>query len=252
MTIEIDDGTERITSTGPYSKERFPGFWTFGGPFLPMSVSEMPSSSFYRGAIDDILCLDETNKYTTPYMIYTPELQMTLTEPLPVCTPASISFRMQYSQKGVEYKVWDKSRSVWVPVSKVGDGGEVQFGEAEAFIGRNEFQVVARELATGCESVLDTIIVAEVESVCTSLTEVQPVRGLRVYPVPANEMIFFESEIQIDEIKIFDTAGKCIDTACPGRNYFEMAVGSYSPSIYYYHLKRADNIILTGRFIVAE
>ncbi len=76
MTLEIDDGVEKITSAGPYSKEKFSGYWTFGGVSLPASVAEMPSSIYFMGAIDDILCLDEANQYTTPYIIRQPKLEI--------------------------------------------------------------------------------------------------------------------------------------------------------------------------------
>ncbi len=67
----------------------------------------------------------------------------------------------------------------------------VQFGNAEVVMGNNEFQIVARNLATGCETVLDTVIVVKVSSVCTLLPENQDEAGLKVYPVPARDIALF-------------------------------------------------------------
>ena len=167
MILEMDDGAEKITSSGTAMKEIFEGYWTFGGPLLTAGVSDMPASKYFNGAIDDILCLDEANEYTTPYMVRQPMLNVSLTDALPSCVPASISFGIPFSQKGVSYRVWDRIRSLWAPVTAVGDGGDVQFGGAEVVLGSNEFAIIARDMSTGCETVLDTVITVEAWSVCT-------------------------------------------------------------------------------------
>lgn len=250
MTLEIDDGVEKITSAGPYSKEKFSGYWTFGGVSLPAGIAEVPSSKYFMGAIDDILCLNEANKYTTPYIIRQPKLKFSLAEALPACVPGSISLCMQFSQKGTEYKVWDRIRSLWAPVSKVSDGGAVQFGDAEVVMGNNEFQIVAKNLTTGCETVLDTVIVVNVWSVCTLLPENQDETGLKVYPVPAKDMLYFESKRIINEITIYDAGGRIIKKSAPGCSNFEVNLKGYSGSVYFYRLKTADNQLLTGSFII--
>jgi len=250
MTLEIDDGIEKITSAGQYTKERFPGYWTFGGVSLPASVAEMPSSKYFMGAIDDILCLDEANKYTTSYIIRQPKLTFSLTEALPVCVPASISLNMPFSQKGTEYKIWDRIRSLLAPVSAVSDGGAVQFGNAEVAIGNNEFQIVAKNLTTGCETVLDTVIVVKVWSVCTLLPENHDEAGLKVYPIPARDMLSFESKKIINEITIYDAGGRIVKKSAPACSNFEVNLKGCAKSVYFFRLKTSDNQLLTGRFII--
>jgi hypothetical protein len=252
MTLVTDDEVEKLSSAGPYSKELFPGTWTFGGTYLPEGVSDRPQSLFFKGALDDILCLEEDNRYTTPYMVRLPQLKVTFSEELPECIPATVSFSMPFGEKGVQYRVWDRLRELWAPVSAISDGGPVQFGEAELVIGRNEFQVVATNLSTGCETVLDTIIVADMSSYCTASDEVLNNPVLRVYPVPSNDRIFFESTDIIREVKIFDSMGRCIDIFAPESDRFDLSVGSYAASIYFYRLKMTDDRIITGQFIVLE
>ena len=252
MTLEIDDGVERITSAGPYSKKKFSGYWTFGGVSLPTTVAEMPSSIYFMGAIDDILCLDEANQFATPYIIRQPKLKFSLAEALPVCVPASISLTMPFSQKGTEYKVWDRIRSLWAPVSAVGDGGAVQFGNAEVVMGNNEFQIVAKNLTTGCETVLDTVIVVNVWSVCTLLPGNKDETGLKVYPVPARDILYFESERLIKEIKIFDATGRIVHNSSPDRSTFGIDINNIPNGIYFYRLKTENDLIITGEVIVIQ
>jgi hypothetical protein len=202
------------------------------------------------GAIDDILCLNEANKYTTPYLVRQPVLGFTLDEPLPECIPANITVCMQYSQKGVEYKVWDRVRSLWAPSSAVSDGGSVRFGNSEVFMGSNELQIVARNLATGCETVLDTVIVFNIMSVCTILDENLVEPGLKIYPVPAKDILYFESERIISELIILDAGGRIILSSEPGCSKFEVSLNGFPASVYFFRLKTSENLEFTGRFIV--
>jgi hypothetical protein len=250
MTLEVDDGVEKITSAGPFTKESFQGYWIFGGPDIPPGVTPMPSSKFYRGSIDDILCLDEANEYVTPYMVRRPKLRVSLTDAPPSCVPASILLGMPFSQKGIEYRVWDDTRSLWAPVTAVGDGGDIQFGGAEVVLGTNEFQVVAKDPATGCESVLDTVIVVQPLSVCTLMPDNRSGTELKIYPVPAKEILYFESQSIINEITIYDTGGRIVKKSAPGCNNFEVNLKGCSRSVYFYRIKTADNQLLTGRFII--
>jgi hypothetical protein len=183
-------------------------------------------------------------------MIRQPRLKLSLTEALPVCVPASISLNMPFSQKGTEYKVWDRIRSLWAPVSAVGDGGPIQFGNAEVVMGNNEFQIVAKNLTTGCETVLDTVIVVNVWSVCTLLPEYQDEAGLKVYPVPAKDILYFESKRLINEITIYDTGGRIVKKSAPACNNFEVNLKGCAKSVYFFRLKTSDNQLLTGRFII--
>ncbi|MCU0462701.1 MAG: C10 family peptidase [Bacteroidales bacterium] len=250
MTLEVDDGVEKITSAGPFTKENFQGYWIFGGPDLPSGVTPVPSSKFYRGSIDDILCLDEANEYTTPYMVRRPKLKVSLTDAPPSCVPASILLGMPFSQKGIEYKVWDDTRSLWAPVTAVGDGGDIQFGGAEVVLGTNEFQVVAKNPVTGCESVLDTIIIVQPLSVCTLMPDNLTDTELKIYPVPAKEILYFESGCLVEEIRIFDPEGKLVYMSAPCSSSFNINVQGFARSAYLYCLKCAGNKILSGKIII--
>jgi hypothetical protein len=252
MTLEADDGVEKITSAGNVLKESFKGYWTFGGPTLPAGVAETPASMYFNGALDDILCLSEANEFTTPYIVRQPKLNVSLTDPVPSCTPATVSFDMPFSQKGVEYRVWDMIRSLWAPVSAVGDGGDVQFGEAEIVPGHNEFVVVEKKLTTGCETILDTVIVVEVWSVCTLLPENHDIAELKVYPVPAKDILYFESSHLIQDMEIIDNHGKVVLKSSPGKNRFGINISSLPNSIYYYRLTTDDHITLRGKIFVVQ
>ena len=250
MTLVLDDRVEKITLPGPFKTERFPGYWTFGGVYLPASVTVKPTSVYFMGAIDDILCLDETNKYTIQYSFREPVVKISLTEPLPECIPSRVNFSMPFGQRGVEYRVWDRVRSQWSPSAAFSDGGSVRFGDAEVYIGNNELQILATNLVTGCETVLDTVIVFNVLSVCTDQEEIPAGSGLKVFPVPAKDILYFESERDISEMTILDSAGKIILISRPECAKFEVNLNGFPASVYFYRLKTSDNRLLRGRFIV--
>lgn len=250
MVLEVDDKAEMIESADSCLKESFCGYWTFGGPALPLDVVDAPSSVYFNGTLDDILCLDEANGYITSWMIHQPELEISLADAAPECAPATIALRIPYSQRGVQYRVWDRTRSLWAPVSGIGDGGMIQFGEAEVVLGSNEFQVTAIDLSTGCESVLDTVFYINVPSVCTMISGNQEDVNLIVYPVPSVDILNFECSTLVKEVRIIDLNGRIVHQSNPGSNKFMVDAAVLPQSVYIYRIYTGDGQILTGRIII--
>jgi hypothetical protein len=197
MTMETDEGKEVINSSSPVLKENFKGYWTFGAPVIPSGVSDIPSSLFFEGALDDIMCVNDANDYLNPYMTGVPILAVSPSALLPECIPGTLSFEIPYSQKGVEYSVWNKTLSSWGPLTAIGTGGKISFGEANITIGTNEFMVVAKNIASGCDIMLDTVFAIEVLSFCTALPDEADNMKMQVFPVPANDIIYFKSAVLI-------------------------------------------------------
>jgi len=250
MVLEVDDDLERIQSPGICTKDLFAGYWTFGGPALPAGVQQVPTSMHFQGALDDILCLDEAYDRTASWMVHLPELEISFKDPVPECIPATVTFRIPYSQRGTEYRVWDRTRSLWAPVSVVGDGGMVLFGDASLELGMNEFQIVASDLTTGCERVLDTIMRVDVESVCTVISDGHEDLTLRVYPVPSDDVVFFECDAIIEAISITDIGGRIIYRSEPGRYFLDVNLQGNPGSVYFYKISVRGNRFITGRLII--
>jgi hypothetical protein len=74
--------------------------------------------------------------------------------------------------------------------------------------------------------------------------------GLKVYPVPAKDILFFESERIINEITIYDAGGRIMQKSTPACSIIEVNLKNYARSVYFYLLKTADNRLMSGRFII--
>jgi hypothetical protein len=250
MLLETDDGAEKVTSLSPVIKLNFKGYWTFGGPVLPASVSAMPASMFFNGAFDDLKCVNEANGYIGPYMVKQPLMVFSVADPQPVCVPGTISFDIPFSQGGVEYRLWNKTTSSWAPLSAVGTGGAVRAGEAVLSIGTTEFMVSAKNITSGCEVMLDTIFVIKDLSVCTVKEENPAEEQLKVYPLPAKDILWFESSGMIREIRIFDSQGRIVHESKPMDAAFKIDIHNLPNAVYLYHLKTEEGSILKGKVII--
>ena len=249
MTLDINSGAEKIVSAGSAVKETFKGYWTFGGPEIPATVASLPSSMHFGGTIDDIMCLNVVNDAFTPWLSQGRDLVIAGPDTAAVCYPVTIEFDIPFSQRGVEYRVWNKSLSAWAPLSAVGTGGPLTIGGSDALIGINEFQIAVKDLLTGCGLMLDTLISYDV-SVCTSVPELPGENLLKVYPVPASRVLNFESLQIIEELKIIDSRGRVVHSTKPAVARTEINAGSLPDGIYYYRLVTAEKMVLTGKIAI--
>jgi len=249
MTMEIDDGEEVINSSSAVIKENFKGYWTFGGPAIPSGVLAMPTSMFFNGAFDDLTCVNEASEYIDPYMVGHPIFKI-LSDPLPVCVPGTVSFDIPFSQKGVQYSVWNSSNSSWAPLSSIGTGGTVRIGDAKIALGINEFLIVAKNLTSGCDIMLDTVFTFEVQSVCTVIPENLSENKLKVFPIPVSDILYFESSVILKELKIFNIHGSLVHSSLPGKADLEINLQGLPEGVYYYIVITDDNLLIRGKIIV--
>jgi hypothetical protein len=249
MTMTINNGAEILVSAVTAVKEVFKGYWTFGGPDVPSTVSAMPSSKYFSGTIDDLICLNEVNQAAIPWLYNWRRLAVVCPEPSGICFPGTVELELPFTQRGVEYSVWNLTLSERAPLSAVGTGGPVTIGEADVVIGINEFQVVAKDLTTGCELLLDTIISYDA-SVCTNTPELPAGHQLKVYPVPATEVLHFESTNPIDELKIIDSRGRIVLISKPAATHTVIDVSKLPDGIYYYRLSAPGTQLFTGKVVI--
>jgi len=249
MTLDINSGDENFVSAGSAVKETFRGYWTFGGPDIPASVASMPSSKHFSGTIDDLMCINEVNTAVTPWLSNERHLLLQGPDPSAVCYPGTVEFILPFSGSGIEYRVWNRTLSTWAPLSAVGTGGPITIGGSDAVTGINEFQVAAKNLLTGCELMLDTLISYDV-SVCTAVPDLSGENLLRVYPVPAIEILYFESLQVIEELKIIDSGGKVVQITRPAVTNAEINVSSLPDGIYFYRVTTDEKLVVTGRVVI--
>ena len=340
MTMEINDAAELINSAGNASKQTFNGYWTIGGPAIPATVSDLPTSLFFNGFVDDILCVNEGNDLVTSYMLSNPILEILRSDNSPICSSGQVIFDLPFSQKGVEYRVWNNTLSVWHGTPVTGTGGPVQIASGPDIDQNTDFHFVARNLTTNCELTLSENIQVEVQPVetpsitissdavvplcagttvvftatpmhagvnpeikwfvngvdqnlnspgfsllaeqgnyevftkvitmnpCATVSEAvsetisliadvctgieDPAAGsfLRVYPVPASSSIFFDSDEEILEIKIFDANGKLVLIKNTNSMNAEVNIDSLQHGFYIYQVTTNTKKITRGKILV--
>lgn len=249
MTLDINGGTEKLVSAVSAAKEVFKGYWTFGGADIPATVAAMPSSKHLKVTIDDLICFNEVNTVAMPWLTDAPRLDVLCPDPSGLCYPGTVEFELPFSQRGIEYRLWNKTLSAWAPISAVGTGGSVKIGGAAVSIGNNEFQVAVKNLLTGCELLTDTLFSYYV-SVCTAVPELPDENLVKVYPVPASEVLWFESLQLIEDLKIIDSRGRVIHNIKPAVANFEINVSSLPDGIYFYRLTTFEKVVVTGKVVV--
>ncbi|HNQ67161.1 MAG TPA: C10 family peptidase [Bacteroidales bacterium] len=154
ILMELDGGDEFLQISTPITHLSFDGYWTFAGPTVPATVSAMPTSQYFDGYMDDLLCLNESKYLLRNYVDTLPQLNI---EPLGdtiICDNSLAYFIVRNSQHGVEYKVWNNTLGAWHPNSGIGSGGDISIGGA--FIDETtEFHFYAVDSETLCEALLN-------------------------------------------------------------------------------------------------
>lgn len=75
--------------------------------------------------------------------------------------------------------------------------------------------------------------------------------GVRVYPVPANDEVQFESDEAIKQIRIYDGAGRLVlsDLSGFGGGSRTLPVSTLKRGLYFYQLQRADDLV-SGKLLI--
>lgn len=77
--------------------------------------------------------------------------------------------------------------------------------------------------------------------------------GVKVYPVPASDEVHFASEKSINQVRIYDGAGRLVlnesDLSFYGGGSLSLSVSTLKKGLYFYQLQRADDLV-SGKFLV--
>ncbi|MDD2634699.1 MAG: CARDB domain-containing protein [Bacteroidales bacterium] len=158
ILMEIDHNAEFVNISSPVAHSTFEGYWTFAGPELPIDVTNMPSSQYYDGLLDDIMVINEPKYMIRNYIDNTPKLDIHITSGDSIlCDNGLAYFTLENSEFGIEYQVWNNTTSSFYATSEIGNGGTISLG-GESINVSTEFMFLATNLQTGCETWLDTTI----------------------------------------------------------------------------------------------
>jgi hypothetical protein len=247
IVLEVGEKGERIFSAGTVSKQLFKGYWTFGGPALPAGVTVKPPSLFFKGTVDDLLFIREVNPNIFSYMLSSPSFGVSTT-PDEICLSDTVSFAIPYTQIGTEYRVWNMTSGNWYTASGFGNGGLLMLHGLREITNTTLFRVIAFDTVKGCQRV-----VAEINKyvdICTTEKEYVPGTLLKVYPVPVREVICFEWEEPVKQIRIYNSSGSLkYDTGSIEGKSIEINVSAWKPSIYYYKVTFTGGRNITGKLI---
>jgi PKD repeat protein len=173
--MSINKGSEFLENTEPLAKETFKGYWVFAGSDFPTDVSDMPTSSYFNGSLDNIILLSEANEYIDSYNFLLPELGINLLSDSENCSAGNLNLEVLNAQLHSEYRVWNETKSEWFSETLSGNYEDIILSGLSEFSETTEFKVSARDTLTSCEVFLDTSLIVSVYENTKIIT--QPVGG---------------------------------------------------------------------------
>jgi hypothetical protein len=162
VKMMLNNGEESIENTGPYTAQSFNGRWVFAGGNLPSDVSDMPTSSYFDGSLDDIILLSESNAYIDSYNFLLPKADVKLLSDSENCTVANLGLEVLNAQPHSEYTIWNETKSEWFSETLSGTYENILFSGLSEFSETTGFKISARDTLTSCEIFLDTSLIISV------------------------------------------------------------------------------------------
>lgn len=153
ILMEIDGGDEFLQIGTSVTSQVFDGYWTFAGPSIPADALDIPTSAFFNGSIDDMLCLNESKYHIRNYIDDTPKLFVSVPGDTVFCDMALAYFEIENSQNNIEYRAWNTTTSTWNSIAETGTGSTIMIG-GDMITETSEFEIYAVDLVTMCETLL--------------------------------------------------------------------------------------------------
>lgn len=191
ILMEIDSGDEFLEISTPVSQLSINGYWTFAGPEVPATVSDMPTSQYFDGYLDDLLCLRESKYVLRNYLDSLPQMNIEPIGDTVICDNTLAYFTVINSENDVEYKVWNNTAGAWHPSSGTGTGGDIVIG-GTLIDETTEFYFYAVDNETLCETLLD---IAYTIHVYPSLLPVITVNNDGTNPLCSGTMVNFTANV---------------------------------------------------------
>ncbi|MBS4012374.1 MAG: C10 family peptidase, partial [Bacteroidetes bacterium] len=158
MKMIINNGMELLENTNSIQKLNITGYWAFAGPNIPSNATDMPTSKYFDGSIDDMICVYESNNLLDSYNYFLPALTVENDGSDEYCLNALISFNILNSEINTEYRIWNQTKEEWYSNPVIGTFGQINITGNDDIIQTTDFKIHANNLLSGCERFLDTVI----------------------------------------------------------------------------------------------
>ncbi len=192
IMMEIDNTVEHLSIATAVTHQTFDGYWCFAGPQIPVDVTNMPTSQYFDGIIDDILCLNESKYSIRNYIDDEPQLEVYFTSgSTDICDSGLDYFTIKNSELGIEYQLWDNTHSSFYPITETGTGSILSLG-GNLITETTEYMFLATNPDTGCETWLDTTITI---TVLPSLTPIVSISSDGIDPICQGTEINFTATV---------------------------------------------------------
>ncbi len=192
ILMEIDGGDEFLQISTPVSHGSFNGYWTYAGPQVPAAVSFDPTSGYFDGVLDELLCINESRYILRNYLDDDPELSIVPLGDTVLCDMGIVYFEVQNSQLGVEYRAWNNTLSSWHGPAVSGSGGNISIG-GQLVNQTSEFVFYATQTATSCQTILSETITI---GVYPTLTPSVSISSDGVNPICAGTTVQYTATLQ--------------------------------------------------------
>jgi PKD repeat protein len=158
MKMTINNGDELLENLNAITKLNVTGYWVFAGPNLPANVVDMPSSKYFDGSIDDMLCVYETNNFIDKYNYSLPKLGIQILSNEINCNSALLEIEIENSELDTQYRIWNETNAEWHSNAVSGNYGNITITGNSSINQTTNFKVLAKNTITNCEVFLDTTI----------------------------------------------------------------------------------------------
>lgn len=158
MQLSINNGNEVLQNNNNISKLNFLGYWVFAGPNLPSNIGSMPTSKYFDGSIDDMLCVYESNSNIEKYNIFNPRLGFRVLDFVGNCSDPLVQIEILNSEPNVAYRIWNESLQEWYSAEGIGNFDTLRLTGNYDILTATDLKISARNVNTGCEVVFDTLI----------------------------------------------------------------------------------------------
>lgn len=169
MLMEIDGGNELLQNTNQVSISNFYSYWSFASSSLLTNIFDMPSSSFFKGYLDDLLYLKEAKYIVRNYLDTLPLLNISIQGNTEICDSGLVNFKISPSQNNILYKVWNSTLNQWHSSSQIGNGDDILIIGINPITQTTTFSIYAINASTLCDRYLDSIYTVTVNNINASI-----------------------------------------------------------------------------------
>jgi hypothetical protein len=247
ISMDIDNGGEFLQILTAVTNLSFSGYWIFGGPAIPSNVTNLPTSGYFDGCIDDIISVNEENPNIKNYNNNLPHLDSHILTDTDNCTSANVDFEIVNSQQDVEYQVWNINQSEWFSLPFQGNLGNIVISGLETINETTEFQIYATDINTNCQRIFDSIFTVNVFPVETpSLTVLSDVEDTICSGTSVNFTAFALNSGTNPEFEWFVNDENQLLNSNLFSNDFETGTYEIFSKVY------TDNICATSDFAISD